>query len=62
MSRSPLGRLSEFSRWNKGRYKRGKRDGNLNKKHFLVVGSSFEVPSFFFGSSLVFNLKYIYKV
>ena len=31
--RSSLGRRSVFSRWNKGRYKRGKRDGNLNKTH-----------------------------
>ena len=36
MSRSYLGRLSVIGRWNKARYKRGKRDGNLNKKHFLT--------------------------
>ena len=34
------GRLSVIGRWNRGRYKRSKRDGNLNKQHFLVVGSS----------------------
>ena len=35
---------------------------NLNKKHFLVVGSSLGVPWFIFGSSLVFNLRGIGKV
>ena len=29
------GRLSVVSRWNEARYKRGKRDGNLNKTHIL---------------------------
>ena len=61
-SRSSLGCLSVFSRWNEARYKRGKRNGNLNKKPFFVVRSSFEVPWFFFGSSLVFYSKHIYKV
>ena len=32
---------------------------NLNKKHFLVVGSSFEVPRFVFGFSLVFYPRQI---
>ena len=49
MSRSSLGRLSEFSRWNKGRYKRSKRVGNLNKSTFLRLG----VLRSFLGSSLV---------
>ena len=35
VSRSYLGRLSVIGRWNKARYKRGKRDGNLNKSTFL---------------------------
>ena len=60
--RSSLGRLSEFSRWNKGRYKRGKRDGNLNKSTFFEFRSSLVVPWFFFGSSLVFNSALKYKV
>ena len=34
--RSSLGVLSVVGRWNRGRYKRSKRDGNLNKKHFLT--------------------------
>ena len=29
--RTSLGRLSVFGRWNKARYKRGERNGNLNK-------------------------------
>ena len=29
--RSSLGRLSVFARWSKARYKKGKRNGNLNK-------------------------------
>ena len=49
MSRSSLGRLSEFSRQNKSRYKKGKRDANLNKKPFLIFG----VLRLFLGSSLV---------
>ncbi len=32
--RSSLGRRSVFSRWNKARYKRGKRVRNLKKEHF----------------------------
>ena len=59
--RSSLGRRSVFSRWNKGRYKRGKRDGNLNKKHFLMIWSSLVVSWFFFGFSLVFYTEHIYK-
>ena len=46
LSRSSLGRLSEFSRWNKGRYKRSKRDSNLNKSDSVgckARGSSEEV-------------------
>ena len=35
---------------------------NLNKKHFLVVGSSLGVPWFIFGSSLVFTPRGIGKV
>ena len=61
LSRSFLGVLSVVARWNKARYKRGKRDGNLNKKHFLVVGSSLVHPRFVFGSSLVFNTEQIGK-
>ena len=56
--RSSLGRLSVFARWNKARYKKGKRDGNLNKQHFLCFG----VLWLFLGSSLVFYPRYIYKV
>ena len=59
MSRSFLGRLSVFSRWNKARYKRGKRDGNLNKQHFLMIWSSLVHPWFDFGSSLVFSPRQI---
>ena len=62
MLRSSLGRLSEFSRWNKGRYKRGERDGNLNKSTFFEFRSSLVVPWFFFGSSLVFSPRGIGKV
>ena len=47
--RSSLGRLSVFSRWNMARYKRRKRNGNLNKTHFFSLG----VLSRFLGSSLV---------
>ena len=43
------GRRSEFSRWSRERYKRGKRNGNLNKSTFL----SFGVLRFILGSSLV---------
>ncbi len=59
--RSSLGRLSVFGRWQKARYKRGKREGNLNKQHFLVIRSSLVVPWFFFGSSLVFSPRQIGK-
>ena len=31
LMRSSLGCLSVFGRWNKAKYKRGKRNGNLNK-------------------------------
>ena len=41
MSRSSLGVLSVVGRWNEARYKRGKRDGNLNKSTFLKFGSSY---------------------
>ena len=34
---------------------------NINKKHFLMIGSSFGVPWFVFGSSLVFNPRGIGK-
>ena len=61
-SRSSLGHLSEFSRWNEARYKRTKREGNLKKSTFGVVGSSLGVPWFFFGSSLVFSPREIEKV
>ena len=40
LMRSSLGPLSVVGRWNKARYKRGKRECNLNKKHF------FRLPSF----------------
>ena len=59
--RSSLGRRSVFSRWNKGRYKRGKRDGNLNKQHFLMIWSSLVVSWFFLGFSLVFYTEHIYN-
>jgi len=36
--------------------------GNLNKQHFLMVGSSFGFPWFFFGFSLVFYKGAIGKV
>ena len=39
--RSSLGRRSVFSRWNKARYKRGKRDGNLKKKHIFANTHTF---------------------
>ena len=35
--RSSLGRLSLVGRWNEARYKKGKRDGNLNKSTFLPI-------------------------
>ena len=59
---SSIGVLSVVGRWNKAKYMRGKREGNLNKQHFLVIRSSLVVPWFFFGSSLVFDTEYIYKV
>ena len=40
LCRCSLGLLPLFSRRKRARYKRGKRDGNLNKSTFLVVGSS----------------------
>ena len=49
LCRRSLGRLSVFARWNKGRYKRSKRDGNLNKTHFFCFGVLWS----FLGSSLV---------
>ena len=49
MLRSSLGVLSVVGRWNEARYKRGKRDGNLNKSTFLSLG----VLLFILGSSLV---------
>ena len=71
--RNSLGLLSVVGRWNKARYKRRKREGNLNKSTFLVVGSSLGVGWFLscpegsndysvLGSSLVFDTEYIYKV
>ena len=47
--RSSLGRRSVSSRWNQAKYKRRKRDGNLNKSTFL----SLVVLRSFLGSSLV---------
>ena len=47
--RSSLGVLSLVGRWKKARYKKGKRDANLNKKHFF----QFAILRSFFGSSLV---------
>ena len=35
---------------------------NINKKHFLMIGSSFGVPWFFLGSSLVFYREGIREV
>ena len=49
LSRSSLGVLSVVGRWNEARYKRSKRDSNLNKSTFL----SFGVLWSFLGSSLV---------
>ena len=49
LSRSSVGLLSVVGRWNKGRYKSGKRMGNLNKSTFL----SFGILRSFLGSSLV---------
>ena len=62
MRRSFLGRLSVFSRWNKARYKRKKRECNLNKQHFLMIWSSLVVAWFFFGLSLVFSPRKIWIV
>ena len=39
--RSSLGCLSVFSRQNKARYKRRKRNGNLNKTHLFSLGVLF---------------------
>ena len=60
--RSSLGILSVVARCFEARYKRGKRECNLNKQHFLMVGSSLVHPRFFFGSSLVFDSENLYKV
>ena len=49
VSGSSVALLSVVGRWNEARYKRGKRDGNLNKSTFL----SFGVLWSFIGSSLV---------
>ena len=49
LSRSSVALLSVVGRWNKARYKRGKREGNLNKKHIF----SFGVLWSFLGLSLV---------
>ena len=35
---------------------------NINKKHFLMIGSSFGVPWFVLGSSLVFYREGIREV
>ena len=58
LMRSSLGVLSVVARWNRARYKRCKRDGNLNKSTFL----SFGVLWFVLGSSLVFDTRAIGKV
>ena len=50
LMRYSLGRLSVVSRWREARYKRHKRDCNLNKTHFF----RFRVLSRFLGSSLVY--------
>ena len=62
ISRRSLARLTEIGRCFVARYKRGKRDSNLNKQLFLVVGSSLVVHWFVFSSSLVFDMVHIYKV
>ena len=62
LSRSSVGLLSVVGRKNRRRYKRSKRDGNLNKSTFLVVGSSLVVPWFVLGSSLVFYTRLKGKV
>ena len=54
--------LSVVARCFEVRYKRGKRECNLNKQHFLMVGSSLVHPRFFFGSSLVFSPRNIGEV
>ena len=61
-SRSSLGRQSVVARWNEARYKRREENGNLNKKHILVVGRSLVHPWFVLGFSFVFYTEYIYKV
>ena len=53
--RSSLGRLSVVGRWNEARYKRSKRDGNLNKSTFLRLG----VLRSFIGSYLVHRTRTI---
>ena len=60
--RCSLGVLSVVARCFEARYKRGKRECNLNKQHFLMVGSSLVHPRFFFGSSLVFYPREIVRV
>ena len=49
------GHLSVFGQWNKARYKKEKRNGNLNKTHFLYFG----VLSRFLGPSLVMIRIYL---
>ena len=49
LMRRSLALLSVIGRWNKARYKRGKKDGNLNKSTFFYFG----VLRSFLGSSLV---------
>ena len=53
--RSSFGVLSLVSRWNRARYKRGERNGNLNKTHFFRFG----VLSRFLGSSLVHRWSFV---
>ena len=50
--------LSVVGRWNEARYKRRKRDGNLNKSTFL----SFGVLWSFLGSSLVSPWSFIRSI
>ena len=45
-----------------GNEQRSKEVVNINKKHFLMIGSSFGVPWFVFGSSLVFYTRLKGKV
>ena len=63
--RSSLGRPSVISRWNRARYKRDKRDCNLNKTHFFLFGVLISHPlerlflSKFLGSSLVLLRSFV---